>query len=152
MVYSLAKYKLSIQLPENFASQVGLGDSSIISIGGEGSYLDTISYSYTGDMYSTKGDTTGSWVHDKNLDRTGSVSISIHQLSPQIAMFKKVVNLYYQSGDNYEGLQLSLKDSAGQEIMSAEDCFFTQIPEQSFKDTSDSQTWNLTCGRINTID
>jgi len=152
MVYSLSNYKLAIQLPEEFAAKVGLENNNTISIGGEGSYLDTLSYSYNSDMYSTKADATGSYVHDKNLDKSGTITINIHQMSPQIALFIKIVNLYYQSGNDYEGLQLSLKDLMGQEVMAAESCFFTKIPDQSFGQESDNQSWNITSGRINTID
>lgn len=152
MVYSLSKYKLAIQLPESFAASVGLNDNNSIVIGGEGSYLDTISYEYTADMYTTKGDATGSYVHDKNLDKSGTVTITINQMAPQIAMFKKVINLYYQAGNDYDGLQLSLKDLSGQEIMSAESCFFVKIPNQDLGQESANQSWNITCGRINTID
>ena len=152
MVYNLSKYKLAIQLPEEFASKVGLENDNTITVGGEGSYLDTLSYSYNADMYTTKADATGSYVHDKNLDKSGNITISIHQLSPQIALFKKIINLYYQSGNDYDGLQLSLKDLSGQEIMSAESCFFVKIPDQNFGQTSENQTWNITSGKINSID
>lgn len=151
MIYSLSKYILSIVLPEDFAQNVGLENDKTINIGGEGSYLDSISFEYEKDMFSTKADTTGSWVHDKTLAANGTVKISLHQLSPQIDKFKKIVNLYRQSGVNYDGLQIGLKDSESNEIMSAQDCFFTQIPTQSFKSESETQEWSLTCGKITTI-
>jgi len=152
MTYSLSKYLLSLQLPEAFASSVGLGNNSSLVIGGEGSYLDTLSYDYNSDMYTTKADATGSWVHDKNLDLSGKITISIHQLSPSISLFKKIVKLYYQSGNDYDGLTLTLKDLSGNEIMTALDCFFIKIPTQEFKAESDNQSWDLTSGRINTAD
>lgn len=152
MVYSLSKYKLAIQLPETFAAKVGLAGDNTITIGGEGSYLDSLSYEYNKEMYSTKADATGSYVHDKSLDKSGTITITINQMSPQIALFKKIVNLYYQSGDDYEGLQLSLKDLSAQEVMAAESCFFTKIPNQDFGQESGNQAWVITSGRINTID
>lgn len=146
--YSLATYILSIKLPQEFASQVGLAEDSVISVGGEGSYLDSFGFSYDNDLFTTRGDTTGSWVHDKNLSRTGTCTISIHQLSDKVALFKQLMNLYYQSTNDYDGLHLILEDSLGRKIVDCEDCYFSKMPDQNFGRESENQSWSLTCGRI----
>ncbi len=148
MRYSLSDYILAIKLPDSFAQKIGLSNNSIITIGGEGSYLNSIEFSYNTDLFSTKADATGSWVHDKNLDRSGRITISIHQLSEKISLFKKVINLYYQSSVKDEGLQLSLQDSYSNEIASGEDCYFVKMPNQVFGQESDNQSWDITSGRI----
>ena len=145
--YCLADYLLSIKLPENFARLVGLENNQNLVIGGEGSYLDSITFEYNSDMVSTKGDHTGSWVHDINLDRTGKASISINQMSDKVAKFKTIVNLFY-SHDFIEGCQLSLQDSLGNEVASGQDALFVKIPSQEMKSESDNQTWELTIGRL----
>lgn len=152
MRYSLATYILSIKLPTDFAQQVGLENDDVITVGGEGSYLDSFSFSFEHDLFSTKGDATGSWVHDKNLSRVGSCEISIHQLSDKVALFKKIMNLYYQASNDFDGLNLILEDSSGRSIINCEDCYFSKIPNQAFGAESANQTWNLTCGRITLTD
>lgn len=149
--YSLATYILSIKLPQDFAEQVGLGENSIVTVGGEGSYLDSFSFSYEKDLFTTNGDATGSWVHDKNLSRVGTCSISIHQLSDKIALFKQIMNLYYQASNDFDGLTLDLIDSSGKNIIKCEDCYFSKIPDQNFGAESDNQEWSLTCGRITMV-
>lgn len=146
--YSLANYTLSIKLDSNFAELVGLGDQQVLVIGGEGSYLQSITVELDNDMYTTKSDATGSWVHDVNLSRTGKVTISINQMSDKIAKFKNIVNLFVQNPD-YEGLDLELKGNNDTiSILECEDCYFQKIPSQEFGQEAGDQSWILTCGRI----
>lgn len=145
--YSLADYTLALTLPSDFATEMGLTGSLVV--GGEGSYLDSFLVELDNDMYSTKGDSTGSWVHDRNLSRTGKVTISIHQLSDNIAKFKKIVNLYYTSSTNYQGITLALSPNQSEHhVVDCEDCYFQKIPNQEFGSESGNQSWILTCGQI----
>lgn len=146
--YSLANYTLAITLPSELATILGLTGSESLVVGGEGSYLDTFVVELDNDMFSTKGDATGSWVHDKNLSRVGKAEISLNQLSDRVAKFKKIVNIYYQSGTDYDGVNLSLVDNQSNEIANCVDCYFTKIPRQEFSQESGNQTWSLTCGQI----
>lgn len=146
--YSLANYTLALTIPSDFASQIGLTGNESLVVGGEGSYLDNFSIEMDNDMYTTKGDATGSWVHDKNLSRTGKVTIVLHQLSDKVAKFKKIVNLYYQSNTDYDGVNLSLVDNQGNELANCQDCYFQRIPTQEFGQESGTQSWILTCGAI----
>ena len=146
--YSLANYTLAITLPSELATILGLTGSESLVVGGEGSYLDTFAVELDNDMFSTKGDATGSWVHDKNLSRVGKAEISLNQLSDRVAKFKKIVNIYYQSGTDYDGVNLSLVDNQGNEIAICVDCYFIKIPRQEFGQESGNQTWSLTCGQI----
>lgn len=146
--YSLANYTLAITLPSELATILGLTGSESLVVGGEGSYSDTFAVELDNDMFSTKGDATGSWVHDKNLSRVGKAEISLNQLSDRVAKFKKIVNIYYQSGTDYDGVNLSLVDNQGNEIANCVDCYFIKIPRQEFGQESGNQTWSLTCGQI----
>lgn len=146
--YSLANYTLAITLPSELATILGLTGSESLVVGGEGSYLDTFVVELDNDMFSTKGDATGSWVHDKNLSRVGKAEISLNQLSDRVAKFKKIVNIYYQSGTDYDGVNLSLVDNQSNEIANCVDCYFIKIPRQEFSQESGNQTWSLTCGQI----
>ena len=87
--YCLANYILTADIPVD----IGFGSQSV-SIGGEGSYLDTITVHLNNSLFSTQGDNTGAWVHIKNLDKTGTVTISINQMSDKIASFKALMNIY----------------------------------------------------------
>lgn len=147
MKYCLADYLLSIKLPSNFAILVGLGENQNLVIGGEGSYLDSITLEYNQDMVTTKGDNTGSWVHDVNLNRTGKATISIHQMSDAVAKFKKIINLFYTHNFT-DGCQISLSDNLGNEVASGQDVLFVGIPNQEMKTESDFQNWELTIGRL----
>lgn len=145
--YSLADYILTITLPTEFASDLQLA-SNTISVGGEGSHTESINISTDNNIWTTEGDATGSWVHSKNLNRVGKASVSLSQLSENVAKFKKICNVYYTSGTDYDGITLSLTDSLGNNIATCNDCYFTKVPSQDFGNTAANQTWELTCGQI----
>lgn len=143
MKYSLANYILSIDSNDNdIKSMFGT-----ISIGGEGSYLGSISLTRNSNMYETRGYRTGGWVHDKNLDRTGTAVVTLNQLAPQVGKFIQLANLFYSS--DYQGFTLSLSDINGNKIATCIDCYFTKIPDQSYGESASDQSWSLTCGQVN---
>lgn len=143
MKYSLSNYILSIDSNDAAIKQM----FGTISIGGEGSYLDTISLSNTESIYTTQGYATGGWVHNKSLDRHGIASLTINQLSEKVARFIQLAKLSL-SGD-YNGFTLSLSDINGNKIATCVDCYIAKIPDQQFATSAQNQTWEFTCGQIN---
>lgn len=143
MKYSLANYILSIE-PNDEIIKTYFG---AISIGGEGSAVGSISMNIANEQFTTKGYATGGWAHDKNLDRHGTATLTLNQLSDAVAKFIKLAKLFY-TGD-YDGFTLSLSDINGQKIASGIDCYISKIPEQEFGKESADQQWTFTCGQIN---
>ena len=145
--YCLANYILTADIPED----IGFGTQTV-SIGGEGSYMDTITISLTDDLFKTEGDNTGSWVHIKNLNKTGTAKISIKQVSDKIATFKALVNIYSNLNTEASGMTLTLRDTLNNTICVCEDCLLTKIPDQKFASDPDTQEWIFTCGKITFVD
>ena len=141
--YCLADYILTADIPNS----LGFGTSSV-SIGGEGSYLDSISVSIDANMFETTADATGSWVHKKTLDRHGSVTVTINQMSDKVAIFKALMNVYAKTTSDVEGMTLALRDSMNNTICICNDCLLTKIPDQSFASDPGTQAWTFTCGEI----
>ena len=140
--YSLANYILSIEPADpTIKSMFGT-----ISIGGQGSYLGSIRLSVKTDLWTTKGFATGAWVHDKSLDRTGTCTVNLHQLSDEVIKFIKLCNIYY--GGDYNGCTLSVSDTNGNKVASCEDCYIQKPADQEFADTSADQDWIFTCGKV----
>ena len=144
MRYSLADYILTVAIPPSVASEFGL---DTISIGGEGSYVGSIDIDKPTSLYSTEGDSTGSWIHNKNLNKTGSVSVSLNQLAPQVEQLKNLFKIYEKSSTISEGLTLQLTNEE-ETIAVCTDCYIQRVPTQSFGPTAQTQTWSFTCGRI----
>lgn len=143
--YSLSNYILSINLPSELESDFG---SSSIQIGGEGSFLDSITVSLSTDLWTTEGDATGSWVHTKNLDRHGTVQISLNQMSDAVYRFKQICNIYYNSSTEQDGLTMTLRDMNNRTVCTCEDCVISKIPDQSFGQTPTTQSWQFNSGKI----
>lgn len=144
--YCLVNYILTADIP----ADIGFGVQSV-SIGGEGSYLDSITISMNEDMFTTKGDNTGSWVHIKNLNQTGKITVTVNQVSDRIAIFKALVNAY-ANVDSTSGMTLTLRDTLNDTIAVCEDCVITKIPDQAFSSEPATQTWTFNAGKITFVD
>lgn len=149
MRYSLSRYILTLALPEDFDPTFVAAFGSTLSIGGEGSYVNQFQVSLNKSVWSTDGDATGSWVHNQNLDRTGTCAVQIKQVSDAVFKFIRLCNCFYTSSLSYEkGINLTLRDNEGNVIATCEDCYIDKIPEQVMSDSSAFQTWTFTCGKI----
>lgn len=160
--YSLADYQISVTLPSGGNAQAllersGLQNDSPIFIGGagenglDGSFVGTISISRSKEVWSTEGDSTGSWVHNKNLDRTGEIKVDITQVSDQIITLAMICNAYQNLQETVGGLLLTVRnayDSSLPPIAVAYDCYIKKVPDQDFGDSAKQQSFVFTCGRI----
>lgn len=144
--YCLANYILTADIPED----IGFGTQTV-SIGGEGSYMNTITVKLNKDLFTTEGDNTGSWVHVKNLNKTGTVEVSIKQVANSVAVFKALMNIYHNLNSEASGMTLTLRDTLNNTICICKDCLLTRVPDQSFENEPSNQTWTFTCGCIDYI-
>lgn len=153
-VYSLADVQAIIKIPDVIPENViSLRNLAIGGPGemGEGSFVGSITITRTSNLFSTTGDSTGSWTHNKNLDRTGSCNIAINQISDTIVKLAQLCNAFESIQGNYPGMTISIVSSAndaGMPIAICEDCYITKIPDQGFAATAATQVWVFTCGRI----
>lgn len=143
MKYSLANHILSVK-PNDAAIDSMFGT---ISIGGEGSYLDSINIRKDRAMWNTEGYSTGAWVHNKDMSKIGTVDVSLNQLTDIVAKFITLCETYY-TGD-YEGFTLTVTRNDGTVLCTCIDCYITKIPDQSFTNSASNQTWTFTCGQVN---
>lgn len=161
--YSLADYQLVIKVPEEIE---GIGGTSI-TIGGPGDYnlggedgnfkgfVGQISVSRKTDAWSTEGDSTGSWVHNQNLDKTGTCQVDITQISAAIIKLSQLCSIYENIVQNntrsVPGLTLTVQSTAtdtSMPVATCEDCMIQKHPDQTFGDTAEKQQWVFTSGRI----
>lgn len=140
--YSLANYIMSIS-PTDATLRSMFGT---ISIGGEGSFLGNITVSQNNNLWTTKGFATGGWVHDKNLDRTGTATVQLSQLAPAISKLIKLFNIFY-AGD-YAGSTITVSDLNGNKVVTCSDSYIQKAADQSFGEASENQNWSFTCGKV----
>lgn len=158
--YSLTDHIVTIKIPNTNGILKGVPEDLAFSIGGpgetgQGSFVGSIKVTRNKEAFTTDGDVTGSWVHNRNLDKTGTVSIEIKQVSNTIIKLIKICNAYESirnSEDMYfggfEGLTITVSDSTGNQFINCTDCMITKIPDQNFGETAELQTWEFTCGYI----
>lgn len=153
--YSLSDYVLSVKVPEDLRevfSSDDLESDNYISIGGDGSYIGSITISRTSNLWTTNADHTGSWVHNKNKDKTGSVAVNIQQVSDKVNLLIRLYETYYSSDTITEGLTITINKAVGggnqTSIATCTDCYIQSIPSQAFGGESAEQTWTFTCGKI----
>lgn len=142
MRYCLADYIVSITPSDSTLRSM----FSKVTIGGEGNAIDSITISRSTNMWSTEGFATGAWVHNKSLDRTGTVQLSLSQLSEKISKLKKMCEVFY-NGD-YSGFTITVTDSKSNVVASCNDCYLVKIPTQTFGNSAGTQSWTFTCGEV----
>lgn len=145
MKYSLSKYILTVSIGPTVSSLFG---AKSISVGGVGSYTDSITIEQTNDQWSLQGDATGGYVFNKSNDRTGTATVSLSQLSEKVAQFKTLCNVYYTSEEIDEGLTLELRSLDGVVVATCDDCLVKKIPAQAFASEADKQSWEFLCGKV----
>lgn len=141
--YSLSNYILTLTPKDNSIKNI----FGSISIGGEGDTLDSISVNQEGTLFSTTGYSTGGWVHSKSLQRNGTFSISLSQLSDKVVKFIRLCEMFYSK--DYDGFDITIvSNSENKTVCVGTDCYIASIPNQSFGSSAANQTWNFTAGKI----
>lgn len=158
--YSLADHIVVITLPDDnieLLERSGLQANAPITIGGpgqngnEGSFVGSIKVSRKEDLWDTQGDATGSWVHNKSLNRTGNVEIDITQVSDDIIKLSMICNAYESIQGAVGGLTIEVKNAYNLELPSiavCSDCLINKIPDQNLGEKAEQQNWSFTCGRV----
>ena len=158
--YSLTDYILTITVPDNSnineairGKQFSIGGAGI-ETGGKGSFLGEISLSRNKDAWETEGDYTGSWVHNKNNDKTGTCQVQIRQVSDMVITLAQICAIFESIQEHVPGLTLTLQSAfdnsiAGTNIIATcNDCYIQKLADIKFGETADLQTWIFTCGQI----
>lgn len=158
--YSLADYQLTLGIPQDVARKLGLsapnGGQYSFSIGGpgengEGSFVGQISVSRTNSLWETEGDATGSWVHNKNLNRTGTIELQIKQISDQVVELAQLCDIYESIQEGVEGITLTVSSSGedtGSPIATGIDCYIQKQADLTLAPTAGTLTWTFTCGQV----
>lgn len=149
--YSLADHLVKITLPANLTVGGANIGGTVLSIGGPGnngqtgSFVGEITVERNTDTWTTEGDPTGSWVHNKSLNRTGSVAMQLRQVSDDVVRLQMLAQVF-ENGD-FPGCKIEVF-SGTDTVARAEDCYITRIPSQVFGDSAAMQTWGWTAGRV----
>lgn len=157
--YALTDYILSVQVPDELQqyfvsdTQTTNNKANVISIGGNGSYIGSITIGTQAEaQWTTNGDSTGSWVHNKNLNRVGTITISINQVSDTARLLLRLFQTYYSADASIGGLTLTISKSMGNsnpiEVCKGRDCYIANRPQIAFGETAQQQDWSFTCGEI----
>lgn len=145
--YSLSDYIVSIKPGDQTPNDRELNSAfGTISIGGEGSYVGSVKASQTNDIFTTKGYPSGDWVHNKSLDRTGTVEIGLNQLAEKVGVLVRLVNFYFL--DDYSGCTITIDNKEGRCVCKAEDCLPVKPADQEYGAEAADQTWTFTCGKV----
>ena len=159
--YSLADHQLTIGIPERIARQLGLRDSfgnllTNFTIGGpgengEGSFVGQIAAERSEELFKTTGDATGSWVHDKNLNRTGTITLEITQISDDVVTLVQLCQIYESLQTNMPGLELTISSVAtgtSTTMVTGRDCYIQKLANLTLASEAQRLTWVFTCGQV----
>lgn len=157
--YSLSDYIVAVQIPDSlrdvFAGNTSTAfdeNANMITLGGDGSHTGSITISRETDQWSTDGDPTGSWVHNQNKDKHGSVSVEINQVDDRVRLLMRLYETYYSADSNTDGLTLTvykaINSTNSKTIAVCTDCYLQNSPDLAYGESAANQEWQFTCGRI----
>lgn len=150
--YSLADHLVKVTLPANIQYQGADLGGMVLQFGGpgnnnnNGSFMGSITVARSTNTWSTTGDATGSWVHNKTLDRTGTVSLDLRQVSDDVIRLQMLANIF-ETQEVQEGCRIEVY-SGNVTVAVADDCYITKIPNQVYGDSAANQTWEWTSGKV----
>ena len=146
--YSLSDYILSVVVPESLYDVYGSDNK--ISIGGDKSYNGVININLPTATWTTKGDATGSFYHEKNKSRVGTVTVSIAQVSDNVLRLIRLFNAYFSTDSSVQGLTMTLNRAVGnnQETIENMNSCMLNLPDIAYREEVSNQDWVFTCGEI----
>lgn len=159
--YSLADYQVTIEVDESAPEAIA---GTKISIGGPGevvnstnglkgnvgSFVGSVTLKRNKELWETEGDRTGSWVHNQNLDRTGTCEIEIRQVSDMVVKLSQLCAIFEDVSSSIKGLTITVNSTSasGGTVAVCNDCYIQKVPDQAFGETAALQTWTFTCGQV----
>ena len=158
--YSLADYIVTIKVPEDTRIDEAIRGKSFTIGGpgvapeGKGSFLGQISVERNVNAWDTEGDRTGSWVHNKNNDKTGHCQIDIRQVSDDVIRLSQMSSVYEKIQEHVPGVTITItnsyeNNSAGSNIAATcNDCYIEKQPQLILGETAQAQQWIFTCGQV----
>lgn len=151
--YSLTDYTVTITPPEG----MGLEELTIGGVGTAannntnlGTFLGSITVNRTNDAWNTDGDVTGSWVHNQNRSKVGTVSINIKQVSDDIVKLHQMLTIMEASETNTKGCTIVIANAADSNkvLFNCYDCYIVKMPDYVMAETAAVQTYTFTCGQV----
>ena len=148
LTYSLSDYIVSVVVPEQLYNVYGSDNK--ISIGGDKSYNGGIQLALNEKTWTTHGDATGSFYHEKNKNKTGTLTVNIAQVADNVLRLIRLFNAYYGSDSTIDGLTITISRALGnnQQIVATCNSCMLNLPSLAWNATADNQSWEFTCGEI----
>lgn len=155
-VYSLTHFIVNISLPESMRELLTSKQKESLTIGGSGSFIESITIRTTTDNWQVKGDATGSYIHTFNADRTGEVELSISQVATQSKLFSKLMNIYFSKIDEKDGYRkleafplIQVQDiKTGEIVAECKDAFIKKPAEKKYSSEAQNDTWIFAAGVV----
>lgn len=137
-VLSLAS--VSVKISNANYGNVNLGGNRYIELAGGGKLVDSISYSFTNDMFSVSSTADGGAYVSHNASRAGEISISCNQTSPHVPMLRNFFK-WCQANPELAESTLIITDRTGNIACSCTGVFPTKLPEVTVSGTAGSQSF-----------
>lgn len=144
MIYSLNKYKVIIDIPQKLQSLFG---KNSLSIGGNGSYLESIEVRTNNDLWTVKGDYVGSYVHTMNRDKTGEITITLSQLSDYAILFHRLIESYYNT-TSYDYIKTITVMEGDKIVATITDSMLKKVVDKRFGTEAQTESWTFVSGEI----
>ena len=137
-VISLASANITINNPNR-------GD--LISFGGGGKQLGSISYSFESDIFSRTTTPDGGYAFSHNASKAGTVTITFTQTSSHIPTLAEYI-LWCRDNPDLAAAKILVTDSTGIINFEAVDCLPIKYPDNELGESANTRQFQFACGVI----
>lgn len=154
--YSLVDYRVTIKLPNQMNKYLSTNLREGLIIGGQNSFVESITIRQNVEAFSTKGDSTGSFIHTFNADRTGEIELSISQVSQASKILSLMFSTYYKVENRNAPFKntapiplIEVYDTRNNVVVAkCSDAFIKKHPDKTFTNEAGNESWVFTVGVI----
>lgn len=128
------------------------GSELVASFGENKSMVGSITFSRANDRFSVEGDSTGGYIVNETLDKTGEVVISIRQFAPLVksltSLFKKYDTDSFGWDSNNQGAVTITASFQGKKIAVATGAFLN-MAELAYEEEASDRDFTFVAGEVN---
>lgn len=123
--YSLADHVVTFTAIQGANSGT---DLFTFEIGGQGSFLGSLNISWNADTWSQQMDATGSGSYSKNYDRSGTITLSLNQVSEKTILMDRLFQSYHLSDSDDIVYKVTISRGS-KTLVEASYCVLKKLPE-----------------------
>lgn len=123
------------------------GRGDMISFGGAGKMIGTITYGFENNVFEMESTPDGGYAVSHNASKMGTIKIDFVQTSPNVDILCEYI-LWCRDNPELAAAEITITDSTGVMNLQAIDCVPQGYPDNTLQNTPQNRSFTFLCGQI----